>query len=171
MSLRVLVVPDKFKGTLSAQEAAGAIVNGWWSARPQDEMEMLPMSDGGDGFGEILAALVGAAECVTATVDAAGRPIGARWWWQAEQRLAILEAAQSIGLALLPPNRFHPFELDTRGLGPLVQAAVAAGAQTILMGIGGSATNDGDSASPDRWDGGSSMTGTSPSKNGSSSTS
>ena len=143
MSLRVLVVPDKFKGTLSAQEAAGAIVNGWWSARPQDEMEMLPMSDGGDGFGEILAALVGAAECVTATVDAAGRPIGARWWWQAEQRLAILEAAQSIGLALLPPNRFHPFELDTRGLGPLVQAAVAAGAQTILMGIGGSATNDG----------------------------
>ncbi|MEN9677585.1 MAG: hypothetical protein RIS76_3481 [Verrucomicrobiota bacterium] len=143
MSLRVLVAPDKFKGTLTAQQAAGAIVNGWWGARPQDEMEMLPMSDGGDGFGEIIAGLIGATECVTATVDAANRPIGARWWWHPEMKLAVIEAAQSIGLAMLPPNRYHPFELDTRGLGPLIQAAVAAGAQTILLGIGGSATNDG----------------------------
>lgn len=143
MSLRVLVVPDKFKGTLTAQQAAGAIVNGWWGARPQDEMEMLPMSDGGDGFGEIIANLVGATECVTATVDAANRPVGARWWWHAEMKLAVIESAQSVGLAMLPPNRFHPFELDTRGIGPLIQSAAAVGAQTILIGIGGSATNDG----------------------------
>ncbi|MBN9692407.1 MAG: glycerate kinase [Verrucomicrobia bacterium] len=143
MSLRVLVAPDKFKGTLTAPQAAGAIVNGWWGSRPQDEMEMLPISDGGDGFGEIMANLLGATECVTATVDAANRPVGARWWWQAELKLAIIEAAQVVGLAMLPPNRYHPFELDTRGLGAVIQAAVAAGAQTVYLGIGGSATNDG----------------------------
>ncbi len=143
MSLRVLVAPDKFKGTLTAQQAAGAIVNGWWSARPQDEMEMLPISDGGDGFGQVMAELLGATECVTATVDAANRPVGARWWWHAEIKLAIIESAQVIGLAMLPPNKYHPFELDSRGLGAVIQAAVAAGAQTIYLGIGGSATNDG----------------------------
>mgnify|MGYP000352281043 CR=1 FL=1 len=143
MSLRVLVAPDKFKGTLTAQEAAGAIVNGWWGARPQDEMEMLPLTDGGDGFGQVMADLMGATECVTATVDAANRPIGARWWWLAETSMAIIEAAQVIGLAMLPPHKFHPFELDTRGLGPVIQAAAAAGAQSVYLGIGGSATNDG----------------------------
>lgn len=143
MSLRVLVAPDKFKGTLTAPQAAGAIVNGWWGSRPQDEMEMLPISDGGDGFGEVMANLVGATECVTATVDAANRPVGARWWWHADLKLAIIEAAQVVGLAMLPPNRYHPFELDTRGLGAVIQAAVASGAQTVYLGIGGSATNDG----------------------------
>jgi glycerate kinase len=142
VSLKVLVVPDKFKGTLTAAQAAGAIVNGWWGARPQDELEMLPMSDGGDGFGEIIAQLIGATEHVCATVDAAGRPVGAKWWWQADTRTAIIESAQVIGLAMLPPNRFHPFELDTRGLGAVIRSAVGAGAQQILIGIGGSATND-----------------------------
>ncbi len=142
MSLKVLVVPDKFKGTLTAAAAAGAIVNGWWGARPQDEMEMLPMSDGGDGFGEIIANLAGATEHVCATVDAAHRPVGAKWWWHADSRTAILESAQVIGLAMLPPNRFHPFELDTRGLGAVIRSAVGAGAQEVLIGIGGSATND-----------------------------
>ena len=142
MSLRVLVAPDKFKGTLTAAQAAGAIVNGWWGARPQDEMEMLPITDGGDGFGEVMAGLLGATECVTATVDAAGRPVGAKWWWLADTRTAIIESAQVVGLALLPPKKFHPFELDTRGLAAVIRSAVAAGAQTIHLGIGGSATND-----------------------------
>jgi glycerate kinase len=90
-----------------------------------------------------MAGLLGATECVTATVDAAGRPIGAKWWWLADSRTAIIESAQVIGLALLPPKKFHPFELDTRGLAAVIRSAVAAGAQTIHLGIGGSATNDG----------------------------
>lgn len=143
MSFRVLIVPDKFKGTLSARDAAGAIANGWWKNRPADEVEILPMSDGGDGFGEILASLTGAAEQVCATVDAANRPREARWWRQADLGLAIVEAAQVNGLALLPHGRYHPFELDTRGLGPVLQAVAAAGARRCLIGIGGSATNDG----------------------------
>ncbi len=143
MALHVLVAPDKFKGTLSAQQAAGAIVNGWWTSRPQDDMQMLPISDGGEGFGELMASMIDATEQIAATVDAAHREVAARWWWHADSATAIIESAQVIGLAMLPHGRFHPFELDTRGLGMVIKAAVAAGARTILIGIGGSATNDG----------------------------
>lgn len=138
----VLIVPDKFKGTLSAHAAAGAIANGWWKVRPHDEIECVPMSDGGDGFGEIMAGLYGAEEQVLQTVDAANRPREAKWWWHADSTTAIIESAQIIGLALLPTGRYHPFELDTRGLAVAIRAAHAAGATRIIAGVGGSATND-----------------------------
>lgn len=143
MRLRVLVVPDKFKGTLSAREAADAIAAGWRQRRPADELDLLPMSDGGDGFGTVISALLDAEVRVTPTVDAARRPIQAAWGWAPRTRTAIVESAQVIGLALLPPKRFHPFALDTFGLGAVLEAAAAAGAQRLLMGLGGSATNDG----------------------------
>ena len=143
VSLRVLVAPDKFKGTLSAQEAAGAIVNGWWAARPQDEMEMLPISDGGDGFGALLAGLMSAEERSTSTVDAAHQPVTARWWYHAETACAVIESALVVGLAMLPPGKHHPFDLDSLGLAAVIQDALAAGAQRLILGIGGSATNDG----------------------------
>jgi glycerate kinase len=143
MSQRVLIIPDKFKGTLSAAEAARAIARGWRRARPQDLLDLLPMSDGGDGFGEVLGALLGARAQRIKTVDAAHRPCVARWWWQAETKTAIVESARVIGLAMLPPGKFHPFRLDTFGLGALLQAAQRKGAKRIIVGIGGSATNDG----------------------------
>lgn len=143
MPLRVLIIPDKFKGTLTAQAAAAAIAAGWRAARPDDTLECLPMSDGGDGFGEIVSGLIDAVPQTVDTVDAAARPCQADWWWQAERRLAVIESANVIGLARLPPGRYHPFDLDTRGLGQVVQAAIAAGAKRCLIGIGGSATNDG----------------------------
>ncbi len=139
---RILIVPDKFKGTLSAQAAAGAIANGWWKVRPHDEIECLPMSDGGDGFGEIMASLMGAEERTVQTTDSAGRPREAKWWYHGESETAIIESAQVIGLALLPPARYHPFELDTRGLAPVIRTAHGAGARKILVGVGGSSTND-----------------------------
>ena len=77
------------------------------------------------------------------TVDAAHRPCVAKWWWERRSRTAIIESAAVIGLAMLPPGRFHPFELDTWGLGEVVRAAAEKGAKRCLMGIGGSATNDG----------------------------
>ena len=141
--LRVLVVPDKFKGTLSAAEACAAMVKGWKSARADDQLHSLPMSDGGDGFGEVLGQLHGARLRSVRTCDAARQPIRAQWWWVADRKLAILEAARVIGLALLPPRKFHPFQLDTFGLGRVLAAAVGAGARKCVIGIGGSATNDG----------------------------
>ncbi len=141
--MKVLIVPDKFKGTLSAGEAARAIARGWQRARPGDTMELLPMSDGGDGFGEVMSNLLGATSQTVRTVDAAHQPRRARWWWEAKTKTAVIESARVIGLAMLPPGKFHPFTLDTFGLGAVLQAARRKGAKRILIGIGGSATNDG----------------------------
>jgi glycerate kinase len=143
MPLRVLIVPDKFKGTLTAEAAAEAIAQGWRQARPDDALALLPMSDGGDGFGAVMSRLLAAEARLADTVNAAHEPRQAPWWWTPQRRTAILESAQVIGLALLPPGKFHPFELDTFGLGGVVKAAVALGAERVLLGIGGSATNDG----------------------------
>ena len=143
MAQRVLIMPDKFKGTLTAQAAAEAIARGWRQVRPQDALELLPMSDGGDGFGELLGELLGATPQSVKTVDAAHRPCKATWWWEAETKTAIVESANVIGLAMLPPGKFHPWEQDTFGLGEVLRAAERKGARQILVGIGGSATNDG----------------------------
>jgi glycerate kinase len=142
MRLRVLIVPDKFKGTLSAAQAAEAIAEGWREARPGDLVDLLPMSDGGDGFGEVLSSHLRAQPQPIETVDAAHRPLEARWWWDPGSRTAIVESAQVIGLALLPVGKYHPFKLDTRGLAAVLEAARKKGALRCLVGIGGSATND-----------------------------
>jgi glycerate 2-kinase len=143
MALNVLIIPDKFKGTLTAPAAAEAIARGWRKARTGDLLSLLPMSDGGDGFGEVTSALLKARIQHVKTVDAAHRRCVARWWWEPSTRTAIIESAAVIGLAMLPPKRFHPFQLDTLGLGAVVRAAAKRGATRCLMGVGGSATNDG----------------------------
>lgn len=143
MPLRILIAPDKFKGTLSAPQAAAAMARGWRRARPDDELKLLPVSDGGDGFGEAMRCLLGARPQTVSTVDAAHRSCSGPWWWEPRSATAIIESAAVIGLAMLPPGQFHPFELDTFGLGAVLRAAAAKGARRCLMGIGGSATNDG----------------------------
>jgi glycerate 2-kinase len=141
--MKVLIIPDKFKGTLTAPAAAEAMAAGWRKARPQDQLDLLPMSDGGDGFGETVSRLLGARRQTVITVNAAHQPHRGYWWWVPAARTAIIESAQIIGLALLPSGKFHPFELDTFGLGAAFRAASRKGALRCLVGIGGSATNDG----------------------------
>ena len=141
--MRVLIAPDKFKGTLTAKEAAAAIARGWRRIRPRDELERVPISDGGDGFGSVFAGLVGAKPVITIAMNAAGQRCLVRWWWDAAGKVAIIESARVIGLVMLPPGKFHPFQLDTRGLAAVVHAAAKRGVQQCVIGIGGSATNDG----------------------------
>ncbi len=143
MSLRVLVVPDKFKGTLTARQAAEAIALGWGEVRPSDKVECLPMADGGDGFGEVLGKLLGAERRTCSTIDSAGRSRDAEWWLQKQTATAIVETAQVNGLALLPTGQFHPNQLDTYGIGAVFREVQNEGARHIFVGIGGSATNDG----------------------------
>src|SRR5262245_194574 len=100
MSLKLLVVPDKFKGTLSAAQAADAMAKGWRSARPQDALDIVPMSDGGDGFGEVLSDLLSATSLTVKSEDAAHRAVEATWWWHEASRTAVLESARVIGLAM-----------------------------------------------------------------------
>jgi glycerate kinase len=141
--VKILVIPDKFKGTLTASAAAEAIARGWRKARPRDAIECLPMSDGGDGFGEVMGRLLHAKIQKVKTVDAAHRPCVAHWWWEPKTKTAVIESANVIGLAKLPAGKFHPFELDTYGLGAVIHVAAAKGARRCIVGIGGSATNDG----------------------------
>lgn len=141
--MRILIAPDKFKGTLTARQAADAIASGWRKVRPADQLTLLPISDGGDGFGLVLGELIGATSQQIRTVNAAHEPCRARWWWHEKSRTAIIESANIVGLAMLPTGKFHPFELDTFGVGAAIRAAQEKGARQILVGIGGSATNDG----------------------------
>ena len=141
--MKILVVPDKFKGTLSAAEAGEAIRRGWLRARGADEVRVLPMSDGGDGFGEILGRMLGAKRVEVATVNAAHEGVRAEWWHEGGERLGIIETARVIGLAMLPAGKFHPFELDTFGLAKMVLSMRELGVSRCVVGIGGSATNDG----------------------------
>jgi glycerate kinase len=143
MSMKVLIAPDKFKGTLAASAAAEAIGRGWGKVRSQDDIAVLPISDGGEGFGEILGGLLGAQTQRTKTVNAAHLPCLAEWWWEPRSQTAIIEAARVNGLAMLPLGKYHPFELDTFGLGAVLEAALDRRARRCLVGIGGSATNDG----------------------------
>ncbi len=139
--MNVLIIPDKFKGTLTARAAGEAIARGWASARPGDTLEILPMSDGGDGFGEVIGGMMGLQEQRIETRDSAGRTCMASFWARGED--AVIEAAQVNGLAHLPPRKYHPFDLDTFGLREVFQRAEDLGASKMLVGIGGSSTNDG----------------------------
>ncbi len=143
MSLRVLIVPDKFKGTLSARRAAESIARGWSEIRPSDLIEQLPMADGGDGFGEVLGHLLKAERQTCATVDSSGQARVVEWWLETGAGTAIIETAQIIGLALLPAGMQHPLKLDTFGIGAVFRQAKQAGARRLYVGIGGSSTNDG----------------------------
>ena len=143
MALNVLIVPDKFKGTLTARAAAKAIARGWRKFRPEDRLDLVPMSDGGDGFGEIIGALINAKARTAKTMNAAHEACAVPLWWDSKTGTAVIESARSIGLAMLPADKFHPFQLDTRGLGMLLSTVATRGVKRCVVGIGGSATNDG----------------------------
>jgi glycerate kinase len=141
--MNVLIAPDKFKGSLDAAGVARAIARGWRAVRPNDRLRLLPMSDGGDGFGTVTSIALGARARWTRTVNAAGQPCRACWWYAPRTQTAIIEAARIIGLAMLPAGRRRPFDLDTFGVGEVLHRAARAGTRRCLIGIGGSATNDG----------------------------
>jgi glycerate kinase len=103
----------------------------------------VPLSDGGDGFGAVMGCLLNARPRRVGALDAAHRPCRVRWWWDPATGTAVIESAEVIGLAKLPLGEFHPFGLDTFGLGALLRTAAQAGARRCLVGVGGSATNDG----------------------------
>src|SRR2546425_13368766 len=109
MPLKVLIIPDKFKGTLTAGAAAEAIARGWRKARRDDLLKLLPMSDGGGGVGEVMSGLLHAEAKTVRTVDAARRPCAAKWGGGQKNGAAIIESAAGIGLAMLPPKRVHAF--------------------------------------------------------------
>jgi glycerate kinase len=139
--VRVLVAPDKFAGTLSAVEAAEAVAAGWRETAPDDELELAPMSDGGPGFVDVLHEALGG-ELLALTVRGPhGEPTPGTVLVVADRDVAYVESAQACGLHLTGQERAE--EATTYGVGELVAAAVDAGVATVVVGLGGSGTNDG----------------------------
>lgn len=140
MTLRVLIAPDKFKGSLLAPSAAGALAEGWRSVRPGDELTLLPMADGGDGTIEVLAEDWPAAGWVAVpTVDAVGTPRLGRYLRSGDT--AAVELAETCGIAGLA--RPDPMGSHTIGLGIVLAAALRSGARSVVVALGGSASTDG----------------------------
>jgi glycerate kinase len=139
--MRVLIAPDKFAGTLSAVEAAEAIAEGWHRQAPGDELELVPMADGGPGFVDVLHSSLGG-QLLAVTVRG---PYGDQVPGSVllVDGTAYVESAQACGLHLTPPAEREPERATSFGVGELLAAAVDAGAERIYVGLGGSGTNDG----------------------------
>ena len=141
--MKVVLAPDGFGGTLSAAEAAAAMAAGWHAERPGDTVVTVPLADGGEGTLDVVAAAVPEAAVRTVeVVDAQGLATSARWLALPGGR-ALVEVAEAIGLNRLPPEARDPLKTTSYGAGQLIAAAVAAGARDVIVGLGGSATNDG----------------------------
>jgi glycerate kinase len=141
--VRILIAPDKFKGSLSAPAAAEAIARGLRSVWPDAQLDLAPIADGGEGFTEALKVALGAEWVNVASEDALGRAIAARYAWLDGERLAILEISEASGLHRIAPHERDPLRADTFGTGILIAHAIARGARRIHVGLGGSATTDG----------------------------
>lgn len=141
--MRVLLAPDKFKGSLSALEAARAIEEGWRRSWPECEFLRAPIADGGEGFAEVFHETLGGEWRTISARDPLGRAVQARYSWIAEKGLAVLEMSEASGLWRLQPSEMAPLRANTFGTGELMRHAIESGAREIFVGLGGSATTDG----------------------------
>lgn len=143
--MRILLAPDKFRGTLTARQAAEAMASGWHRERPDDELEVVPMADGGEGtMGALVEALGGRIEPAT-VAGPLGDPVDAAYGVAEgpDGRVGVVEMATASGLAALDARRRDPLRATTRGTGELMARAIDAEVGRLVVCIGGSATNDG----------------------------
>ena len=143
--MRILVAPDKFRGTLTARQAAEAVATGWQRVRPGDELDLVPMADGGEGTKLALTQALGGSVVPATVTGPLGDEIDAAFGLAPADggRLGVIEMATASGLALVPPARRNVLAATTRGTGELMALAIDAGANRLVVCIGGSATNDG----------------------------
>lgn len=136
-----LVAPDSFKGTVGAGEVAEAIASGVEAGG--GEADRCPVADGGEGTMEVLLAALGGEQRAVVVHDPLRRPIEASFGLLGDGATAVVETARASGLPLVAPAERDPERADTFGTGELIAAAVATGARTVLVAVGGSATTDG----------------------------
>jgi len=140
--MRVLFAPDKFKGSLTALEAAAAMARGWRAVWPEAEAVVRPVADGGDGSLEVLQAALGGEWKSCTARDARARPREVPWLWQPGTRTAWIETARVVGLAELAEEDRDPLSATSAGVGDVLQAAISEGARQVFVCLGGVATND-----------------------------
>lgn len=141
--MRILVAPDKFKGSLNAREVADSIGAGLRQVLPDAVVETMPIADGGEGTAEVIGQACGAERVNCAAHDALGREIDPEYFWVADRGTAVMEMSAAAGLWRIAPGERDVLRADTFGVGEMIKDASDRGANEILIGLGGSATNDG----------------------------
>lgn len=141
--MKILIAPDSFKGALSAFDAAAAIAKGIKDVDPEAEIIKIPLADGGEGTVESLTAATGGTLIPVKVKDPLLRDITASFGILGDRNTAVIEISAASGLALLTEAEHNPLLTSTYGTGQLIKAALDSGCKNIIIGLGGSATNDG----------------------------
>ncbi|MCZ8518471.1 MULTISPECIES: glycerate kinase [Paenibacillus] len=141
--MRIIAAPDSYKGSLSALEAAGAIEKGVLSVFPEAQVDKVPVADGGEGTAEALVTASGGRLLRERVMGPLGEPVEAYWGLLGDGRTGVIETAAASGLPLVPADRRNPALTTTYGTGELIRAALEHGVRKLIIGLGGSATNDG----------------------------
>ena len=141
--MRILIAPDKFKGSLSAREVAENIAAGLRDVLPEAKIDIVPMADGGEGTAEVVCDALGGSWLKCKAHDPAGRDIDARYAWIEDRKLAVMEMSEAAGMRRLRESEHDPVHVNTFGVGEMLLDAARSGASEIIIGLGGSATNDG----------------------------
>lgn len=141
--MKIVIAPDSFKDSLSAADVAQAIARGLVEVFPSAELVQCPMADGGEGTVDAILAALDGERRQTIVSGPLGSDVTAHWGWSPESRTAIIEMAEASGLQLVPVAQRNACITSTRGTGQLIVEALDAGAEKIVLTIGGSATNDG----------------------------
>ena len=141
--MRVVIAPDSFKECLPAAAVAKALADGWRRVFPEADIACVPMADGGEGTVDALVAATGGRPVTVSVTGPLGDPLDATYGLLGDGRTAVIEMAAASGLALAPPEARNPAVATTYGTGELMRHALDTGAERMIVGIGGSATNDG----------------------------
>jgi len=143
LAVRILIAPDKFKGALNAREIAENIATGLLDIFPDAQIELVPMADGGEGTAEAICDARGCSWLECKAHDPLGREIEARYGWIDREKLAVMEMSEAAGMRRLSESERDPIRATTFGVGEMILDATKRGARKIIIGLGGSATNDG----------------------------
>lgn len=141
--MRILIAPDKFKGALGAREVAENIATGLRDISPDAKIDIVPMADGGEGTAEVICDALGGSWVNCTAYDPLGREIEARYVWVEEGKLAIMEMSEVAGMRRLCESERDPLRANTFGVGEMLLNAARRSVDQIIIGLGGSATNDG----------------------------
>ena len=141
--MKIIIAPDKFKGSLTAFDVCRAITAGIKNVDETIEVLSFPMADGGDGFASVMQYYLQTESVSCTSMDPLFRTIEAYYQWNEKAKTAIIEMAVASGLVLLKENERNPLLTSSYGTGLLIKDAINKGATTIILGLGGSATNDG----------------------------
>jgi glycerate 2-kinase len=141
--MKIILAPDSFKESMTAIQAADALERGFREVFPDAEMVKLPMADGGEGTVQALVDAMDGKMMQAQVTGPLGHPVEASYGLIGGGKTAIIEMAAASGLHLVPPSQRNPLVTTTRGTGELLRHALDQGVQHIIVGIGGSATNDG----------------------------